>query len=149
MMTFSHRNGETDLPTEVGHYWFRGMAGDEPYAGQATILQFVVVDAYEKRLGVIGVEATSILSRFKGQWWGPEDETPPWEMPETVTWTPMTKGITVEGRIGDAQLIIANRIGTHNPSIVHVYKRHLGQYTWVGLLELPNNVRICQADDGN
>ncbi len=74
-MKFLHRNGETEPPTRVGHYWFKGSVDGEPLAEKVTVMRW----AKSGNLAVIGVDATSDLRDFDGQWWGPESETPPWE----------------------------------------------------------------------
>ena len=79
--TYSHRNGETEPPTIVGWYWFRGNVlssyrGEVPYSGSVTILDSV----YEDRgLCVISTNEspTSNIEKWQGQWYGPI--VAPWE----------------------------------------------------------------------
>jgi hypothetical protein len=76
MKLFSHRNGETEPPTEEGEYWFRGEVGGESYAGRVPVSVWV---SFKQKLmaqnpfSYVDVD----MYNFVGQWWGPI--VPPWE----------------------------------------------------------------------
>jgi hypothetical protein len=72
---YSHRNGETDAPTEFGYYWFRGNVQGYPVAQKVTVMRHLA----SGNLLVADVEEGSRLDKFDGQWWGPIVEIPPWE----------------------------------------------------------------------
>lgn len=80
-MTYSHRNGESELPTIEGYYWRR----NEPYSRHTPIVQvFRDLDSSrgeEARLFMLalGMVSEIELSAYgdEMQWWGPV--TPPWE----------------------------------------------------------------------
>lgn len=74
-MKYSHRNGETTPPEIVGHFWFRGIVRGESVAEKVTVMKY----ALSNLLAVIGVEAGSRLEDYHGEWWGPEEDIPPWE----------------------------------------------------------------------
>lgn len=74
--TYSHRNGETEPPTQVGHYWFKGIVNGYSVAEKVTVMMWTGSGA----LRVIGIDEGSRLEHFHGQWWGPESEVPPWEV---------------------------------------------------------------------
>jgi len=84
LQNYTHRNGETDDPTEPGFYWFKGIKrvfDDDGFATNET----------EETNGVIEIEIRQeVLMLFNtvntrnafgfhiaGQWWGPL--TPPWD----------------------------------------------------------------------
>lgn len=71
---YSHRNGETQLPTIQGWYWFKGIAMGERYEGSV-----IVGEAIAGNLCVEGSGESSfgdIREWGHGQWWGPI--VPPW-----------------------------------------------------------------------
>lgn len=74
-MIYEHRNASTETPTEVGHFWFKGLVNDSPVAEKVTIMKWKDIDRY----AAIGVAEGSDLSTFVGLWWGPEKDVPPWE----------------------------------------------------------------------
>jgi hypothetical protein len=66
-MTYSHRNGETEPPTEDGYYWLRSVPGDLRRAiGITEILEG------EPPEGLLTFEELAGV-----RWWGPV--TPPWD----------------------------------------------------------------------
>jgi hypothetical protein len=65
---YSHRNGETESPTEAGWYWF--LFDDSPI----DYLEIVCVgDRYCRRMYAYDDE---VMNKLQGRWWGPV--TPPW-----------------------------------------------------------------------
>lgn len=72
--SYSHRNGETTPPTEVGEFWFKGWVRGYPVAEKV-----VVMRRANRGLCVIGVEASSFIEDFDGQWWGPIVVVTPWK----------------------------------------------------------------------
>jgi hypothetical protein len=74
-MTYTHRNGETEPPTEPGRYWFNGVVWSSDRLGTYNILGIVECLATMTYNDVTG---EALPSRdHAGQWWGPM--TPPWE----------------------------------------------------------------------
>lgn len=75
-MTYLHRNGETEPPTEAGWYWFVGRKRHHPrrvrWAGTIRLWW----NAGELRTKV-PVWSPCLVDDLVGQWWGPI--TPPWE----------------------------------------------------------------------
>lgn len=78
-MTYSHRNGETELPTTEGHYWFLGKhskrARDFPNRRDILHVNSGGMTKYHKPRTAYArmMPATELI----GQWWGPVP--PPWE----------------------------------------------------------------------
>lgn len=83
MQQYSHRNGETEPPTEAGIFWFRGKLHHEEYYHDVADLQTVVANNYSginDFFAIAGEECLHGVSDAEGQWWGPivspwEDET--------------------------------------------------------------------------
>lgn len=69
---YSHRNGEADVPTITGYFWYIGVAGDEQYADLLTVMKYRDAD----RLVIMGAD-TKDPEEFKGRWYGPV--LPPWQ----------------------------------------------------------------------
>ena len=76
MPVWKHRNGETELPTIEGWYWFEGRKTRHP----KRMNRRVMVPVWQ---GNDGLRArydsmrSDTVDKFTGQWWGPV--TPPWE----------------------------------------------------------------------
>ena len=66
---YSHRNGETEPPTEEGYYW----SSDNDTDYMSGVVQ--VSESYV--FGSLSEFDKGYLELFKGQWWGPV--TPPWD----------------------------------------------------------------------
>lgn len=75
---YSHRNGETELPTIIGYFWFSGDVRGYPVAEQVTVMQHIG----RGHLMVIGAEPSSFIGDFEGQWYGPI--VAPWESQPTA-----------------------------------------------------------------
>ena len=83
-MTYSHRNGETEPPTEEGWYWFDG---DKCWRGesQRSLKRPVFVEREEEGGSIYWFGADGDADDacadgwLEGQWWGPI--VPPWEQP--------------------------------------------------------------------
>lgn len=73
---YSHRNGETEAPTELrtGLYWFRGTATSAT-CGACDIADIVECSALNAYNDVTG--ETLPKGDYVGQWWGPVQA--PWE----------------------------------------------------------------------
>lgn len=67
MKIYTHRNGETEPPTEPGNYWFKG------------VLLFLDSPGREREETtlIVNVSLDFVLDKYEGQWWGPI--VPPWE----------------------------------------------------------------------
>lgn len=66
IVPFTHRNGETEPPTQDGAYWFLGDVEE--------VANFEVpflVEVVERSALIAGYEGTYYLGWFKGQWSGP------------------------------------------------------------------------------
>lgn len=74
-MIYEHRNASPETPTEVGHYWFKGLVNGSSVAEKVTIMKWKDSDG----LTAVGIEEGSSLATFEGLWWGPEADTSPWE----------------------------------------------------------------------
>lgn len=86
---YSHRNGETEPPIDIGWYWFCGVvAGQGRYEGSATVMRTIAGNLY-----CIGSEETYShdLADWVGQWYGPV--VPPWEQRQSPA--------GAEGKMGD------------------------------------------------
>jgi hypothetical protein len=84
-MNYSHRNGETELPTIEGLYWFReGNEGGSVVrvSWQEEIPDEDIFEGYPAHfeVWVIGSEVDLTFSQLDDntQWWGPL--MPPWEL---------------------------------------------------------------------
>lgn len=75
--TYSHRNGESQPPTEAGRYWFKGII--MRYGDPQDIADLKIVEFRLDRGIIVNEEVDDFLADTKGQWWGPI--TPPWESP--------------------------------------------------------------------
>lgn len=77
--TYTHRNGETEAPTEdgfigTGRYWFKG----EMTSGDCGTYQIVgIVECYLAHVYNDETGETLPKSACVGQWWGPI--VPPWQ----------------------------------------------------------------------
>lgn len=89
MTEYIHRNGETEPPTEEGHYWLegkmeKGRSGGVPWfyefgKGHDT-LPFYVWPHMDRIY--LDDSYTEPLSKFVGRFWGPVSmPVPPWEQP--------------------------------------------------------------------
>lgn len=83
-MTYSHRNGETNEPTERGWYWFDGL---QVWSGETIAKRPVLVEREDGELGSTYWYGANDDEKdacadgwLRGQWWGPV--TPPWEKAE-------------------------------------------------------------------
>lgn len=82
MAAYTHRNGETELPTIDGDFWFRGKRGDETWTWHVSVS---LQDSLNRGPRVSGVfmgrwDDDDPLSIYEGQWWGPiPDDVPPWD----------------------------------------------------------------------
>lgn len=72
---YEHRNGESDLPTIEGWYWFRGTVDEKKGAGLVKVnLPDTAFPTHTvSPMWIDGWIESELLS---GQWWGPV--TPPW-----------------------------------------------------------------------
>jgi hypothetical protein len=81
-MSYSHRNGETEPPTERGWYWFYGKHVNEkrkPVKQKCNLYVFGGCTEYRDPDGKYKIMTN--LSSLRGKWWGPL--VPPWQ--ETVS----------------------------------------------------------------
>lgn len=74
-MTYTHRNGETGLPTAEGWYWFGGLFDGRKTRG------LVKANAHDWKLFELEfwpawIDGWVEPDVFRGQWWGPIP--PPW-----------------------------------------------------------------------
>lgn len=80
-MTFSHRNGETEPPTEPGWYWFegavRGTGPDRHLREVVRVLVQVDINGVTKNQITFDHHRANPYERVKDRWWGPI--TPPWK----------------------------------------------------------------------
>jgi hypothetical protein len=78
-MTYLHRNGETDPPTEPGYYWFsfgwRNKTSDTVKGGLVASVYISAANALAVALMYSDVRYSQ--DQLDGRWWGPV--TPPWE----------------------------------------------------------------------
>lgn len=78
-MTYTHRNGETERPTEPGTYWIKGTAGN--YEGLTSLVEDrTVVDKDEDGNLFVFHPVFDIwdsIDVFNCRWWGPG--ILPWE----------------------------------------------------------------------
>lgn len=65
---YSHRNGETELPTEAGRYWFQGIAGGERYEGTNLVGEALAGNLCAEGPGE---SLYDDVKNWTGQWWGP------------------------------------------------------------------------------
>lgn len=85
-MTYTHRNGETEPPTEAGEYWFIG----EVYG--KWLAEKVDVRLRGKGFGASTSEGSYEVSEFRGsRWWGPIIEIPPWTEEQAAQYYEETK----------------------------------------------------------
>ena len=89
-MIFSHRNGETEPPTEIGWYWCGGALTVDGTRRKIWNMLYLadwhnesfVVGLPDGQMAVLGKDATGFREvTFSCQWWGPV--TPPWEQDES------------------------------------------------------------------
>ena len=75
-MIYTHRNGETEVPTKPGKYWFRG----EVTLWSGSINLQLALDCIEQGGRILAWEERSqehiAVKQLAGQWWGPV--VPPW-----------------------------------------------------------------------
>jgi len=74
---YSHRNGETESPTEAGYYWLRGIRTLPHVRQRIRHLLHIVISGATCVVQWGGAEMP--IDIYSGQWWGPE--LPPWETP--------------------------------------------------------------------
>jgi hypothetical protein len=80
MKLFSHRNGETEPPTEEGEYWFRGRVLNRPVAQRVHVSAWRFGNGREElRISNPFLDDGNEMEMYKcdGRWWGPVH--PPWE----------------------------------------------------------------------
>lgn len=84
-MTYSHRNGETELPTEEGRFWLKGNVVVRQIVDEH--IQYASLVSIYKRSGwrviLEDYGSRTNLKKCDGQWWGPI--VPPWD--ELEEWT--------------------------------------------------------------
>lgn len=73
---YSHRNGETEPPTEAGYYFFRGRKMRHPRRTSVGAMVRVWQGDGEMRTQLRTCSPCSV-DEMVGRWWGPV--TPPWE----------------------------------------------------------------------
>lgn len=77
MSKYSHRNGETDPPTDAGYYFFKGRRIKQRKGYNRAV--FMRIWEHEGTLRhYFGSPGT--VDELTGQWWGPV--SPPWENPD-------------------------------------------------------------------
>lgn len=83
---YSHRNGETEPPTEVGYYWVRGSMSPNDNVGLIAVegVAHIVppsddlgMEDYFFQLADMGLYHRIAPSEILCRWWGPV--LPPWE----------------------------------------------------------------------
>jgi hypothetical protein len=71
-----HRDGERELPTEPGYYWFRGLYS-EGGGMSGNLDEAMLRVSFPGGLGFVNHGSDGwYLAQFEGQFWGPI--TPPW-----------------------------------------------------------------------
>lgn len=73
-MTYSHRNGETEPPTEADRYWFDGFR-IKHNGNRAHIRDIVTTDDNGNVYNDVDGEMNPVAT-YEGRWWGPI--VPPW-----------------------------------------------------------------------
>jgi hypothetical protein len=71
-MAYTHRNGETEPPTQQGMFGFRPSSNSEGW-----IVDVVEVNGRLERIMSYSDDETMPIDEFDGQWWGPI--TGPWD----------------------------------------------------------------------
>jgi hypothetical protein len=77
---YSHRNGETEPPTQEGEYWFRGRVLNRPVAQRVHVNTWRFGDGREELLisnPFLDDGNEMEMNKCDGRWWGPI--VPPWE----------------------------------------------------------------------
>ncbi len=68
--SYDHRNGETEMPTIQGWYWFRGRVDDWDESGLVKVNE--PNDAFPTRIiSPQWIYGWMKADSFIGQWWGP------------------------------------------------------------------------------
>lgn len=75
-MTYSHRNGETELPTVAGWFWLKGGITDDWQEEMFVLVRKERSKKVEWRAYTVAWEPL-LLAELQGQWWGPVQA--PWE----------------------------------------------------------------------
>jgi hypothetical protein len=76
MAQFSHRNGETEPPTEAGFFWFIGRKRKHPQRVRRGGVYRVWWNSGELYTRINSWSSCQV-DELAGQWWGPV--IPPWQ----------------------------------------------------------------------
>jgi hypothetical protein len=72
---YSHRNGETEPPTEVGYFWFEGkfLASPHRVSWLPANMRVLVLERNNDTICVFEAYDgfTGVVDNFHGRWWGP------------------------------------------------------------------------------